>query len=148
MGGVGEPGPAREGPGGADLARLQPSPPRPIQPASSRAAALEAVTGWPSTRSISTPRQTEWLEIRRVPLTYQEWPLRRQETRIRWRAATATSSWRTRRSSRGEVQSAAGRHPAPLVKLSPVGARVASGGAGSWGVTPDSSGRRRLGGGG
>ena len=72
------------------------------QPTPSRAAVLDGLTGRPSTRSMSTPRQRLWLETRRVPLTYQEWPVRRHDTRIRWRSAAATSSVRTRRSSRGD----------------------------------------------
>ena len=43
-----------------------------------------------------------WLETRRVPLTNQECPVRRQETRTRYCAAAATSNRWTRRSSRGE----------------------------------------------
>ena len=42
--------------------------------ASRRAAGLAGLTGRPSTWSTSTPRQTLWLETRRVPLTNQECP--------------------------------------------------------------------------
>ena len=114
-----------------------PARPWPIQTASRRAAAFAGLTGRPSTWSTSTPRHTEWLDTRRVPLTNQEWPVRRHDTRIRYWPAAATSSARTRRSSRGEVQSPAGRQPAPLVKLSPLGARATgprSGAAGGWGL--------------
>ena len=60
-----------------------PARPWPIHTASRRAAVFERLTGRPSTWSTSTARQTLWLETRRVPLTYQEWPLRRHDTRIR-----------------------------------------------------------------
>ena len=90
--GVGEPGPAPEAPGRADLARLHPGPAaadpqgqpagRGVGRADRAAVDLVDVDGAPD----------EWLETRRVPLTYQEWPVRRHDTRIRWRSAAATSS--------------------------------------------------------
>ena len=61
--------------------------------------------------SMSTARQTVWLETRVVPLTNREWPVRRQLRRIVWRSArTASRDW-TRRSSRPEARSAAGSQP-------------------------------------
>ena len=86
-------------------ARAAPAPRKPAtgcRPTPTRAAVLDGLTGRPPTRSTSTPRQTLWLETRRVPLTNQEWPVRRHDTRIGWRSATATSRVRTRRSRRGD----------------------------------------------
>ena len=42
---------------------------------------LLGLTGWPSTRSRSTARQAQWLEVLVVPLTSREWPVFRQEIR-------------------------------------------------------------------
>ena len=96
-----------------------PARPRPIHSASRRAAALAGLTGRPSTWSTSTPRQTLWLETRRVPLTNQEWPVRRHDTRIRWLAGGGHQQPTDPAvQPRGPVV-AGGRHPAALVKLSP-----------------------------
>jgi hypothetical protein len=75
------------------------------------AARLVVDAGWTSTTSMSTARQTVWLEMRVVPLTKREWPVRRQLSRMVWRSArTASSDW-TRRSSRPEARSTAGLQP-------------------------------------
>ena len=100
---VAEPRPAPEAPGGADLARLHPGP------------AVADPQGQPPRRGVGRAdraavdlvdvdgRATRlWLETRRVPLTYQEWPLRRHDTRIRWRSAAATSSRADPTVQRGE----------------------------------------------
>ena len=113
-----------------------PARPWPIQTASRRAAALAGLTGRPSTWSTSTPRHTEWLDTRRVPLTYQEWPVRRHDTRIRYWPAAATSSARTRRSSRGEVEVAGGPAAGPVGEAQPLGGP---------GHRPPVRGGRRLG---
>jgi hypothetical protein len=81
--GVGEPGPAPEAPGRADLAWLDPGLAAADPQGELAGGRVGGLTGRPSTWSRSTPRHTEWLETRRVPLTYQEWPLRRHETRMR-----------------------------------------------------------------
>ena len=66
---VGEVGAVAEGERRADLDRAQ----RPSSPSShrarTRAAGWTGDTGWPSTWSMSTARQTVWLETRVVPLT-------------------------------------------------------------------------------
>jgi hypothetical protein len=133
---VGEPRPAPKAQGEPTSLGCTPARPRPIQTASRRAAAFEGLTGWPSIWSTSTPRQTLWFDTRRVPLTNQEWPVRKHDTRSRYWPAAATSRARTRRSSRGEAKSPAGRQPAPLVKVRPLGARATggrSGAVGGWG---------------
>ena len=99
---VGEPGPAPEAPGGADLARLDPGPAAPDpqrQPAGRRVRGVDRT----AVDLVDVdPAPHEWLDTRRVPLTNQEWPLRRHDTRIRYTPAAATRTVRTRRSRRGE----------------------------------------------
>jgi hypothetical protein len=65
--------------------------------------------------SMSTARQTVWLDTRVVPLTYLEWPLRRQLSRMVWRSAITASSDCTRRSSLPEARSVLGSQPRLLV---------------------------------
>src|SRR4029450_10576555 len=80
--------------------------------ARTRAALLDRDTGRPSTRSMSTARQTVWLETRVVPLTNLEWPERRQLRRMAWRSArTGRNDW-TRRASRPEARGGGGWAPA------------------------------------
>ena len=114
-------GRAAEGPRRADLARLDPGPAtadpqRQLPGGRVRRADRAAVDPVDI-----DPAPHLWLDTRRVPLTYQEWPLRRHETRMRWRAARPPTAARTRRSSRGEAQSPARPAPGPVGEAQPRG---------------------------